>query len=39
VFEATGKIISGHSLKHLLAALALFVVYRMLERRAVRNRN
>lgn len=39
VFEATGEIISGHSLKHLLAALALFVVYRMLERRAVRNRN
>ena len=39
VFEATGKIISGHSLKHLLAALALFVVYRMLQRRTTRNRN
>lgn len=30
VFEVTGEIISGHSLKHLLAALALFVVYGML---------
>jgi len=37
VFEATGKIISGHSLKHLLAALALFVVYRMLRRRTARD--
>lgn len=34
VFELTGNIISGHSLKHLLAALALFVVYMMLRRRA-----
>ncbi|MCR4346114.1 MAG: ceramidase [Sulfuricaulis sp.] len=34
VFELTGNIISGHSLKHLLAAIALFVVYWMLRRRA-----
>ena len=33
VFAATGNIISGHSLKHLLAAVALFVVYWMLRRR------
>lgn len=33
VFEVTGKIISGHSLKHLLAALALFVVHTMLRQR------
>ncbi len=33
VFEWTGAIISGHSLKHLLAALALFTVYMMLRRR------
>ncbi len=39
VFEATGEIISGHSLKHLLAALALFAVYRMLRRRAARDTN
>lgn len=39
VFEATGKIISGHSLKHLLAAFALFVVYTMLRRRTARNRD
>jgi uncharacterized membrane protein YhaH (DUF805 family) len=36
VFGLTGGIVSGHSLKHLLAALALFVVYRMLRRRAPR---
>jgi len=36
VFSLTGEIISGHSLKHLLAALALFVVYRMLRRRTIR---
>lgn len=36
VFEATGQIISGHSLKHLLAALALYIVYRMLQRRGKR---
>jgi len=35
VFSLTGEIISGHSLKHLLAALALFVVYRMLRRRTI----
>jgi hypothetical protein len=33
VFGWTGEIISGHSLKHLLAALALLVVYWMLRRR------
>ncbi len=36
VFAATGNILSGHSLKHLLAALSLFVVYTMLRRRAPR---
>lgn len=35
VFSLTGEIISGHSLKHLLAGLALFVVYRMLRRRTI----
>lgn len=39
LFEWTGGVISGHSLKHLLAALALFVVYRMLRRRALRSRS
>ena len=34
VFELTGELVSGHSLKHLLAALALFAVYMMLRRRA-----
>ncbi|MBI3569624.1 MAG: ceramidase domain-containing protein [Gammaproteobacteria bacterium] len=38
VFEWTGAIISGHSLKHLLAALALFIVYTMLRRRTLRIR-
>ncbi|MHB8535361.1 MAG: hypothetical protein ACYDBW_07945 [Sulfuricaulis sp.] len=33
VFALTGNIISGHSLKHLLAALALLAVYGMLRRR------
>lgn len=33
LFEITGEIVSGHSLKHLLAALALLVVYWMLRRR------
>lgn len=37
VFTATGQIISGHSLKHLLAALALFVVYGMLRGRTRRS--
>lgn len=37
-FEGTGEIVSGHSLKHLLAALALFAVYWMLRRRAPRSR-
>jgi Ceramidase len=35
IFTLTGEIISGHSLKHLLAAVALFVVYRMLKRRTL----
>jgi uncharacterized membrane protein YhaH (DUF805 family) len=39
VFAATGENLSGHSLKHLLAAAALFVVYRMLTRRTVRARS
>ncbi len=39
VFAVTGEIISGHSFKHLLAALALFVVYRMLRRRTTRDLN
>jgi hypothetical protein len=34
VFALTGHVISGHSLKHLLAALAMLVVYGMLRRRA-----
>jgi len=33
IFTLTGEIISGHSLKHLLAAAALFAVYLMLKRR------
>lgn len=33
VFGLTGEIVSGHSLKHLLAATALFAVYLMLRRR------
>ncbi len=35
VFGWTGEIISGHSLKHLLAATALLVVYGMLRRRTI----
>ena len=35
VFAVTGDAISGHSLKHLLAALALLVIYWMLRRRAL----
>jgi hypothetical protein len=35
VFSLTGEIISGHSLKHLLAATALFVVYLMLRQRSI----
>ncbi|BAV34761.1 hypothetical protein SCL_2484 [Sulfuricaulis limicola] len=34
LFTLTGEIVSGHSLKHLLAALALFVIYWMLRRRS-----
>jgi hypothetical protein len=33
LFALTGEIISGHSLKHLLAATALLVIYGMLRRR------
>ena len=36
LFTATGNVISGHSLKHLLAALALLVVYGMLRHRTPR---
>lgn len=35
LFAATGETVSGHSLKHLLAAAALFVVYWMLQRRTL----
>jgi hypothetical protein len=34
IFELTGNLISGHSLKHLAAAVATFVVLRMLLKRA-----
>lgn len=34
LFELSGEIVSGHSLKHLLAATALLVVYWMLRRRS-----
>ena len=33
IFDWTGRMISGHTLKHLLAALALFAVYLMLRKR------
>jgi len=33
VFSFTGNMLSGHSLKHLLAAAAMFLVYLMLRRR------
>lgn len=33
IYAATGAAISGHSVKHLLAAIAVFFVYRMLCRR------
>ncbi len=33
IFELTAKTISGHTVKHLLAALSLFAVYLMLSRR------
>jgi hypothetical protein len=32
---ATGGFVSGHTLKHLLAAVAIYVVYRMLSRRGL----
>ncbi len=34
IYSATGAVISGHSAKHLLAAIAVFFVYRMLCRRS-----
>ena len=34
IYEGTGEWLSGHTLKHLLAALALYMVYVMLRRRA-----
>jgi hypothetical protein len=33
LFGLTGEVVSGHSLKHLLAATALLVIYWMLRRR------
>lgn len=33
IFEATGQALSGHALKHLLAAAGLYCVYRMLAKR------
>lgn len=36
LFALTGEVVSGHSLKHLLAATALMVIYWMLRRRARR---
>ena len=36
IFSATGEIVSGHTLKHLLAALAIFWLLRMLKLRAPR---
>jgi hypothetical protein len=38
LFELSGEIVSGHSLKHLLAATALLVVYWMLRRRILHSR-
>ena len=38
IFSATGGTISGHTLKHLLAALACFMVYAMLARRVDQRR-
>ena len=35
VFRLTTEVISGHSLKHLLAATSLFVIYLMLRRRSI----
>lgn len=35
VFEATGRQVSGHSLKHVVAALACWVVVMMLKRRSL----
>ncbi|HET9663996.1 MAG TPA: hypothetical protein VFP00_07195, partial [Burkholderiales bacterium] len=34
IYEGTGQLLSGHTLKHVLAALALYMVYVMLRRRA-----
>src|SRR5262249_54819854 len=36
---AWGELISGHTLKHLMAALAAYVVLRMLQKRSVRPEN
>lgn len=38
IFAATGEIVSGHTLKHLLAAAAIFWLLRMLKLRAPINR-
>lgn len=36
VFEATGRVVGGHALKHVVAALATYVIVRMLKRRGVK---
>ncbi len=37
IYMMTGQRFSGHSLKHLLSAWAVFLIYRMLNRRRLRN--
>jgi hypothetical protein len=37
IYSMTRQTISGHSLKHLLSAWAVFLIYRMLKRRRLRN--
>jgi hypothetical protein len=39
IFAATGNIVSGHTLKHLLAAAAIFCALRMLKLRTPINRS
>ena len=38
IYSATNNLLSGHTLKHVLAALAVFSVYLMLKRREARER-
>jgi hypothetical protein len=33
IFDLTARTISGHTIKHLLAALSLYAVYAMLKKR------